>query len=267
MTKRPAEILGYPIALFPFNKGKASVDRLCPFMGTQCTKSNATCSVEYGNSVVAICPNRFLQARLVFQEVAIDHFGTTENILVFSEVYSGDKNLGSFDYVMVKHKPLSDEVEDFVIVEFQTVDTTNTGALNKAVADFWADEVVSHYNFGLNWANVWKRCFIQILNKGRVLEHWAHKAYWVVQEPAYKYLVSAYALEQSLEQGSKNSTVFMVYDLNLQGNQYHLYSSRVESTTVKGLQEAFINNPHIPPFNQFVNNLKLRAQSSIKFRL
>ncbi|MBP8001860.1 MAG: hypothetical protein KA314_20585 [Chloroflexi bacterium] len=267
MTKRPAEILGYAIDLFPFAKGVSNIERQCPFMHGRCTKTNATCSVEHGKSVVAICPNRFLQSRLIFEEIATNHFGTKDNILVFSEVHSGDKSLGSFDYVMVKHKPLSDEVEDFVIVEFQTVDTTNTGALNTAVADFWADGEVSHYNFGLNWANVWKRCFIQILNKGRVLEQWGHKAYWVVQEPAYQHLLISYGLKNSLTPGSESSTVFLVCDLALQGNQYSLYSSRIESTTVKKLQEAFISNPHIPSLNKFVANLQQKAQSAIKFRL
>ena len=51
-----------------------------------------------------------------------------------------------------------------------------------------------NYGFGLNLADIWKRSFTQILNKGIVLENWGHKIYWVVQEPVYQYFMNRYNL-------------------------------------------------------------------------
>ena len=52
---------------------------------------------------------------------------------------------------MVKHKPLSSEIEDFVAVELQTGQTTNTGGLVQALQDYLASHVVAgeNYRFGL----------------------------------------------------------------------------------------------------------------------
>ncbi len=188
---------------------------------------------------------------------------------MFREVYSGDSSLGSFDYVMVKHKPLSSEIVDFAIIEFQTVDTTNTGELNRALAEFMtgADLADRSYGFGLNWANVWKRCFIQILNKGRVIEHWGHKAFWVVQEPAYQYFLKAYGLATALEAGSAGTTTFMVYDLLREDSGFVLQKIRMESTTVTKLLEAFGTNPNMPSKEQFIERLGQQSRQNVSVKL
>lgn len=94
----------------------------------------------------------------------------------------------TFDYVIAKHAPLSTKIEDFVVVEFQTVDTTNTGKLVDAFKDFRAGKAIHRdsHQFGMNWKNVWKRCFTQILQKGIVLEKWGHKIFWIAQPASYR---------------------------------------------------------------------------------
>ncbi|MCO5186879.1 MAG: hypothetical protein M9941_19065 [Anaerolineae bacterium] len=260
MSKYPLEILGkYSTSL----EESTWQRNWCPFNDQKCSKKNQVCSVVQSDVAVAICPHRFLQNRLVFAKIALDHFGTTNDILVLSEVYSGDRSLGTFDYVVAKHKPLSSEVEDFVIAEFQTVDTTMTGALNTAIVDLknGIDVTERNYGFGLNWANVWKRSFIQMLNKGRVLDHWGHKAYWVFQEPAYRKLLDAYNLETSIHKDNQDSTVFVVCDLKPSTNNLELFISRIESSSVQELAQAFSTNPKVPPKSAFLKNLADRIRS------
>ena len=57
------------------------------------------------------------------QNIAHRYFGGSHDLLLFKEVASGDSVLGKFDYVMVRHRPISDVIDDFVVIEFQTVDT------------------------------------------------------------------------------------------------------------------------------------------------
>ena len=66
-----------------------------------------------------------MQDNTVFKDIAEHHFKTRNDLVVFSEI--GLSQTGTFDFVMVRHKPLSSEIEDFVVIEFQTGQTTGTG--------------------------------------------------------------------------------------------------------------------------------------------
>ena len=190
VPKHPAEVFGYPIGAKSAKAKAARRGYWCPFANEKCNKQSrlvkypmGVCSVQYGNQVIALSPRRFLQDNTVFKDIADHHFKTRDNLLLFSEV--GLAGTGNFDFVMVKHKPLSSDIEDFVIIEFQTGQTTSTGKLVQALKECLGGKGIKgkSYAFGLNMADIWKRSFTQILNKGIVLEKWGHKIYWVVQEP------------------------------------------------------------------------------------
>jgi hypothetical protein len=207
-----------------------------------------------------------LQDNSVFMDIADHYFNTRNDLLIFSEVVLTD--IGTFDYVMVKHKPLSNDIEDFVIIEFQTGQTTGTGELINALKDFMKKKTVEgkSYNFGLNLADIWKRSFTQILNKGIVLEHWGHKIYWVVQEPVYQDLLDRYNLN-GMKYNQDNKTVFMIYDMKPAGNKYELFQTRIESSTTDELFKAFRNNPNIPSKNDFIDKLKNKLRDNLALKL
>ena len=57
----------------------------------------------------------FRGANTVFYDIADHHFGDRSDLLLFKEIsVPGNRSLGRFGYVLVKHKPLSSKVEDFV---------------------------------------------------------------------------------------------------------------------------------------------------------
>jgi hypothetical protein len=249
MIKHPAEIFGY---YFEDRSERAKISRdqhWCPFANDQCNKQSrlidfpmGVCSIKYGNEIIAVCPRRFLQNRIIFRNIAEHYFNTVDNILLFAEV--GLKRVGNFDFILVKHKPLSCDVEDFVIVEFQTGQTTSTGKLVEAYTDYLAGKDIRNtsYNFGMNLADIWKRTFTQILNKGIVLEHWGNKAYWVVQEPVYQNFLNRYNLN-GMGFNEKYNTVFFIYDIETVGNNCSLVSTRIESSSTDELFNAFRKNP------------------------
>ena len=192
MAKYPSEIFGHPY--FATNQ-KATQDRerhWCPFVDKKCYKQSrpisypfGVCSAHIQGKDIAVCPRRFLDQWNVFKDIAQHHFKSTHDLLLFPEI--GLKGIGSFDFVLVKHRPLSSEIEDFVVIEFQTGQTTGTGQLVQGLKDFLAGEsiVYKSYNFGINAYDIWKRTFTQVLAKGIILENWGRKIYWVVQEPIY----------------------------------------------------------------------------------
>ena len=248
---------------------------MCPFLDKRCTKQSrlinypmGVCSVQYGEKTIALCPNRFLQNNVVFKDIADHYFKTRNDLVVFSEI--GVANTGTFDYVMVKHKPLSSDIEDFVVIEFQTGQTTGTGKLVQALEDHIAGKDITgkSFGFGLNLADIWKRSFTQILNKGIVLESWGHKIYWVVQEPVYQDFINRYNL-RNMKYKTAHKTVFVIYDLEDSDNKYQLNQTRIRSSTIDNLFNAFRNNPNIPSIEEFVCKLesKLKAKLELKLEL
>lgn len=277
MAKHPAEVFGYPISARSPKSREARKKYWCRFAQQKCNKQSrlipfpmGVCSVQYGDQVIALSPRRFLENNTVFKDIADHHFKTRNNLMVFSEV--GLAGTGTFDYVMVKHKPLSSDIEDFVVIEFQTGQTTGTGKLVQALKDFLAQGKRGvegrTYAFGLNMADIWKRSFTQILNKGIVLENWGHKIYWVVQEPVYQNLLDRYNLN-GIAYSPKHSTIFAIYDIKKQGDKYRLFQTRIESSTIDDLFRAFRNNPNIPSKDAFIDRLKgrLTAKMHLDIRL
>lgn len=275
MAKHPSEIFGYP---FNTNSDHAKKDRKryrCPFIGEKCNKQSrlirypmGVCSVRYADDIIALCPRRFLQENTVFKNIADHYFKTRNDLVLFSEISLSET--GTFDYVMVKHKPFSADIEDFVVIEFQTCQTTGTGNLVQALRDFLKGEDIEgrSYRFGLNLADIWKRSFTQILNKGIVLENWGHKIYWVVQEPVYRDFMNRYNLDY-MTYNDEHTTVFLICDLKKEAEKYVLFQTKIESSTISDLFKAFRNNPNIPSKDTFINKLqiKLKAKMALKLEL
>ena len=129
MPKYPSEIFGHPYFNRSEEAEKARENHWCPFVDQECYKQSrlveipfGVCSAHINGEDVAVCPRRFLDKNTIFGDIALHHFGSVNDILVFSEVRL--PKTGSFDFVMLKHAPLSIEIEDFIIIEFQTGQTT-----------------------------------------------------------------------------------------------------------------------------------------------
>ena len=273
MPKYPSEVFGHPVAA---TDAKAVTDRAnhwCPFVDKVCYKQSrlttipfGVCSAHVNGEEIALCPRRFLDRGSVFFDIAQHHFNTTHDILVFSEV--GLPTVGNFDFVMVKHKPLSSEIEDFVVIEFQTGQTSSTGGLVQGFKDFMAGESIIYksYKFGLNTYDIWKRTFTQILNKGIIMESWGRKIYWVVQDQIYQDLEARYNL-RGLEFDDKASTVFALYDLKRMGEKFELVATRKTSASIDRLFDALRNNRNIPPVEAFFQTLADRIQGHAQLSL
>ncbi len=162
MSKYPSEIFGYHWENTSRVAATARQKYRCPFVGKECYKKSrlvdypfGVCSAHVDQDDIALCPRRFLESHTVFQDIAKVHFGTIDNILIFSEV--GLQGIGNFDFVMVKHKPMSDVVEDFAAIEFQTGQTTSTGKLVEGFTDFMKNRTFrsgATYNFGINYYDI-----------------------------------------------------------------------------------------------------------------
>lgn len=266
MTARyPAEVFGFPVQNKSAKAEAVRQRHYCPFVNEPCNKQSrlisypmGVCSAHVNGHAVAICPRRFLEGQTVFRDIALDYFGSTNDLLLFSEVRL--KGIGSLDYVLVRHKPMSSEIEDFVVIELQTDQTTGTGKLVQALEDFMngEDVTVTHYPFGMNTYDTLKRSYIQMLNKGVAMEHWSQRIYWVFQEYVFDNLVQRY--QPIFSSDSSETNVFAIYDL-VQGAETHtLTLQRFTSASVEALFTALRQNPNIPDKDQFVAKLQTKVE-------
>lgn len=274
MAKYPSEIFGFYWKDISREAKAARKEFLCPFHNSKCYKKSrlvdypfGVCTAHTDGKEIALCPRRFLEKGTVFRDIAKAHFGSIHNIIVFSEV--GLSGIGNFDFVMIKHKPLSTIVEDFAVIELQTGQTTSTGKLVDGFKDFMEKGTLSpdsSYNFGINTYDIWKRTFTQILNKGIILEKWKRKIFWVIQEPIFEYFEHKYRLG-TLKYDSKNASIFLLYDLKPSNNRLILSQTRICSSTIDDLFDAFRKNDEIPSVDEFIQRLQIKINSEIKLGL
>lgn len=275
---RPAEVFGYPVE----NDSKQAVEvrqrHWCPFVDRKCSKKSrlveypfGVCSVMYQGGVRTTCPRRFEEIGAtagvprVLEDVARHYFGDLNNVVSFAEVNL--PRIGHIDYVLVRHKPLQAEVDDFVTVEFQTDSTTGTGQIVQGLLDFVDGKNVAtaSYKFGMNTYDTIKRSMTQLLNKGIVYEAWNTKCYWVIQEYIYTNLVKRYGMK-SKGFVPEHASRFALYDLVPHANRLTVSGPRYVSTTVDEVYQAMRNNPSLPDKDKFVKSLnkKLKLKLQIK---
>jgi hypothetical protein len=276
---RPAEIFGYPISNKSEEAQQARKHHLCPFVKKACNKKSrlidypfGVCSVEHHGEIQSICPRRFEEqgaiedVSRVLEDIVLHYFGNFSNIIPFPEVKL--PNIGTIDYVLVRHKPLKPEVDDFVSIEFQTDSTTGTGKVVQGIRDFVGglDVQQQTYSFGLNTYDTIKRSMTQLLNKGIVYEAWDIKGYWVIQEYIYANLVKRYGFKKE-GYSSSHASRFALYNLLPQNNRFTLTPSCYISTTVDEVYQAMRNNPGLPNKDTFIQilNKKLKARLNVKF--
>ena len=271
-SNQPAEIFGYPI-WNQTDAAKASRQRhWCPFQNAKCTKISrlvdfpfGVCSAKHGGEIYAICPHRFDENGSVegtskaLEDVALDYFGDLNNIMIFPEVRL--PSVGNIDYVILRHKPLKPEVEDFVSVEFQSNSTTDTGALVEGMRDFLAGRNLRgrSYQFGMNTYDSIKRTVTQLMNKGVVYESWNAKCYWVIQEYFYNNLVQRYGFK-SEGFSCADSARFALYNLVRRKGRLKLTFKRHIYTSVDEVYQAIKNNPAMPNKDDFVKRLNARLR-------
>ena len=273
MSKFPSEIFGYHHTDKRKKARECRQKFWCPYVDLICYKKSrlldfpfGVCTAHVNETDIALCPRRFLENNTIFKDIAQHHFESAHDILIFPEVHL--KNTGSFDFVMVKHKPMSVEIEDFIAIEFQTGQTTSTGHLVQGLKDYLSEngKMLKKYNFGLNMYDIWKRTFTQILNKGIIFENWNKKLYWVIQDQIYHYFEKRYNL-QDLKYDDNHTTVFKLYDLKPHKKSLTLNPTRTLSASIDELFRAFRNNPNIPPVENFLKRLKMKIEAQAQLSL
>ena len=274
---RPAEIFGFTVSNREATAEEVRQRNWCPFMQSACDKKSrlldfpfGVCTVEHSRGIRAICPRRFDErgtldgVPLVLENIAMHYFGDINNTVIFSELTL--PRVGRIDYVIVRHKPMTREVDDFISVEIQSDSTTSIGKLVDGIRDFQRGIDLRHksYGFNMNTYDSIKRAITQLMNKGIVYEHWGTKCYWVIQEYIYENLVNRYGFKPG-GFTPEDSSIFALYDIVPNGDRLNLTPTRHVSTSVEEVYQAMRHYRAIPQKDEFVRklNAELRLRLSV----
>jgi hypothetical protein len=261
----PFEIFGYPLNTKTNSSKIAKKKYYCRFLNNKCDKQSRTisypmgvCSVKNKDIKPIICPNRFLESNIVFNDVCKEVFGSVNNVLLFSEIHL--VGVGSFDFVLVKHKPISNKIEDFCIVEFQSDSTTGTGKLVEALKDYLegSTSLKDKYNFGLNTYSTIKLSYIQMLIKGQLMEKWNKSIVWIMQKYVFENMTNRFNLS-NMAYSKENKTKYFIYDLFVNKSINNIKLIEKRSSSIPNLLKAFTNQP-TPNIDDFIEHLENKVK-------
>lgn len=250
MASRILDLFGYRVEDESEAAQAARADRLCPFIGSTCTKTGGrdreplgVCSLlSYRDQeTVIVCPQRlYAQNYMILKDVAVAAFGDgvqlvkpgrrvhldegQRPVVVFGHRWGQELRLpqrdrkGSFfvDWILA----LLDEdwkLSEFVAVEVQSIDTTGTYRAQRD--DLMAGRVPDpeYSSAGFNWENVIKRIMPQLIYKGQVLrrERLCSKGlFFVCPTPVYNRMQSRLGHEMESYHPGQGTLSFRWYNLD-----------------------------------------------------
>lgn len=235
-TEIIGEILGEPAAL---GANPASNGYICPFTTEKCIKARGklplpVCSVWRGGRLVVICPNRLRQRDLISDVLDTCWTAAQPTALeIAPEVQM--QGFGNVDFVVAD--VANDEVLNFVSVEAQAVDVTNSyrPAYNAIIA---GQMLTKSPTFSLNWDNVYKRYMTQVIRKGFYHHHWNTKIIALMQDELFKQLCKYPFLTTNDVADPAVNVVFLLYKYDLNTSPYSLVIDRRVGTSHANLSQA-----------------------------
>ena len=159
------------------------------------------------------------------------------------------------DWVLARLNP-EGELEDFVAVEVQSIDTTGNYQAER-LAYLNGETFVGQSTAGFNWENVNKRILPQIIYKGHVLRRerlCKHGLFFVCPKPVYDKIrerLGGNLLAYNLQPGSLSLLWYDVGDEVAEGQTRPLEFKGRFTTTVDQIAHAFTSPSNLPDENVY----------------
>jgi hypothetical protein len=221
----------------------------CPFVGKRCYKvrksrpdiSIGTCTVEYGNEPIIICPLRLLERRLIFTDCLhlLSHEPGNELHLIPEISVPG----GSVDYIMASVR--EGKVRDFVGIELQTLDTTGTVwperqrfLKSKGLSNISRADLSNTKGFGMNWKMTAKTILVQLHHKIQTFEGVNKHLVLVVQDRLLAYMAKEFSFGHLNQPRPADPMHFHAYKLRPTNSGHQLVLEKRMSTDTAGIAKC-----------------------------
>lgn len=205
----------------------------CPYVDRRCYKvrksqpeiSIGTCSVQYGNEPIIICPNRLLERRQIFTDclhLLTGHEPGNELHLISEITVPG----GSIDYILASIR--DGKVRDFVGIELQTLDTTGTVwperqrfLAEKGFDDLAAADLKNPKTYGMNWKMTAKTILVQLHHKIQTFEGVQKHLVLVIQDRLLDYMTKEFSFAHLNDARTSDPMHFHAYGMKVNDTGIH----------------------------------------------
>lgn len=228
---------------------KVVSEQLCPYSGTKCYKTRksdpgtsiGTCTVQYQENSIMICPNRLLENKQIFVDCL--HLLTLHEpgneLYVIPEVSIPG---GNVDYFLVSAK--DGKVKDFTGIELQTMDTTGTVWPERQRLlhehGFAVDrvDVENRKPFGMNWKMTAKTILIQMHHKSETFEYLNKHLVLIIQKSFLDYINREFSFSHIQGTRIGDPVHIHAYDLKETANHLKLSLETRVSTDSVGIAKS-----------------------------
>jgi len=237
--KRPTEFYGHYVS----QETKDSFiqifqEQQCPYLRRTCVKQRKSdsrqtigaCSVGYKGTPLIVCPHRFIQRYQIFLDSVRLITPRLQYFIVPEITMPG----GNIDYCVVGTR--GDEIVDYVGIEIQSLDTTQSGGIWDAREDLLQGTLGSSYNYGINWKMSAKTILMQMHHKAESFNVLGKKLVLVIQREFYNYMSSTFKTGHIRQSDDTDTVQFHIYDTALLGSELQIVLADRKSTTVQGVE-------------------------------
>lgn len=235
--------------------------QICPYSHKKCYKTRksdsqtaiGTCTVEYQQKDIIICPNRLMENNQIFIDCL--HLLTLHEpgneLYVIPEVSIPG---GSVDYFLVSAN--TGKVKDFTGIELQTMDTTGTvwperqRLLRKMGFQVDEADVQNQRTYGMNWKMTAKTILIQMHHKSETFEYLNKHLVLIIQEPFFDYIKREFSFEG-------------IYGARV-GDPVHIHSYDIKEN--RGRLKLSLENRVSTDSSGIAQSLGLNAQTKVELK-
>ena len=224
-------------------------NQLCPYNNKKCFKTRksdsetsiGTCTVNYQNKDIIICPNRLTEKSQIFVDclhLLTLHEPGNELYIIPEVTIPG----GHVDFFLVSAK--NKKVKDFVGIELQTMDTTGTvwperqRLLDEHGIYVPKDDINNKKPFGMNWKMIAKTILVQMHHKAQTFENLNKHLVLIIQKPLYEYMRKEFSFSHIQGVRVGDAVHFHSYDVVEEDNGLHLALDTRVSTDTNGVAEC-----------------------------
>lgn len=224
-------------------------NQLCPYNNKKCFKTRksdsetsiGTCTVNYQNKDIIICPNRLTEKSQIFVDclhLLTLHEPGNELYIIPEVTIPG----GHVDFFLVSAK--NKKVKDFVGIELQTMDTTGTvwperqRLLDEHGIYVPKDDINNKKPFGMNWKMTAKTILVQMHHKAQTFENLNKHLVLIIQKPLYEYMRKEFSFSHIQGVRVGDAVHFHSYNVVEEDNGLHLALDTRVSTDTNGVAEC-----------------------------
>jgi hypothetical protein len=293
---RIVEFFGYSPSDQSEKATEARAALRCPFLNADCTKKfrdeavSGACTVRLATSgPIICCPNRlYAQNYRILSDVAQSVFGEGVHLIsgeqvahvkhdgrfvaVFGKRWGKELRLpkrsgrGAYfvDWILVLMSQTGN-VEDFVAIEVQAIDTTGKYRAERN-AYLQGREFMRYSKAGMNWENVSKRILPQIIYKGHVLRReplCTKGLFFVCPTPIYERIRQRLGGEMLTYGYQPGALTFRWYDVGPEvqsGQMRELLPGGQFTTTIDQVAHAFTSPANLPPAGVYLQAIQAELE-------